>query len=394
MRGYSQKLYNKWVDNPKRKTVDRDDLIFDPTKPFKPPGEYHEDDDFLNMFTGLEMVPNPHGESGCQRILDHLDLLCEDDHKLKHWLLSWIAYPLQNLGKKMTTSIVVHGRQGTGKNFFWEAVAKIYGKYALVISQAELDLTYNDWASLKLFIIANEVVARSDIGNQKNKLKGLITDKAINIHGKFLPVRKEANHINLVFLSNEDKPVLVEEDDRRYVVLRMDHVEDKPYFDALDHEIENGGTEAFYYYLLHYPIDADFNEHTKPYHNDARRKLIKLSRESPSSFYDDWKNEKIPIPFCSCTAPDLYLAYKIWCKFTGEHLFKHSEFCTKMERMVERRRTLVFKPKLRGYFKEYLRPDMFYPQSTRDKDLIRRESVNFTSDLQNWTSLNQKNSVQ
>jgi hypothetical protein len=87
-------------------------------------------------------------------------------------VLKWIAYPIQHPGAKMKTTLVVHGPQGTGKNLFFEALMSIYGEYGDVLDQSALEDKFNDWASRKLFMIADEVVARSDVYHIKNKLKG------------------------------------------------------------------------------------------------------------------------------------------------------------------------------------------------------------------------------
>src|SRR3989304_1416073 len=91
-------------------------------------------------------------------ILDHLNNLCGNDPDIIRWVTSWLAFPLQNIGAKMKTSLVIHGAQGTGKNlFFEELIGKIYGKYSVRVDQSMLDEIYTDWLSGKLFIVADEV---------------------------------------------------------------------------------------------------------------------------------------------------------------------------------------------------------------------------------------------
>ena len=63
--------------------------------------------------------------------------------------MKWLVLPLQRPGAKMRTALVFHGPQGTGKNLFFEVIAAIYGRYALVVGQAELEEKYNDWMSQK-----------------------------------------------------------------------------------------------------------------------------------------------------------------------------------------------------------------------------------------------------
>jgi hypothetical protein len=116
----------------------------------------------------------------------------------------------------MRSALVVHGGQGVGKNLFFEAVMRIYGEYGSVIDQAAVEDKFNDWASRKLFMVADEVVARAELWHLKNKLKGIVTGTLIRINSKNVTAWEESNHVNLVFLSNERQPVAVESDDRRY----------------------------------------------------------------------------------------------------------------------------------------------------------------------------------
>ena len=71
--------------------------------------------------------------------------------------------PIQHPGAKLKSTIVVHGPQGTGKNLFFEALMRIYGEYGDVIDQSAVEDKFNDWASRKLFMIADEVVAHQAV---------------------------------------------------------------------------------------------------------------------------------------------------------------------------------------------------------------------------------------
>ena len=84
-----------------------------------------------------------------------------------------------------------------------------------MLTQSALEDKFNsDWGQ-KLFGVADEVVARGEMHHVKNFLKNLITSETIRINPKNLPAYTERNHINLVFLSNEKQPIVLENDDRR-----------------------------------------------------------------------------------------------------------------------------------------------------------------------------------
>jgi hypothetical protein len=119
----------------------------------------------------------------------------------------------------MESAVVMHGEEGLGKNFFWDVVSRIYRDYATVITQNELESQFNTWSSRKLFMVANEVVSRSELREHKGRLKNYITERELQINEKLLPLRTERNHMNFVFLSNETQPLALDRTDRRYLVI-------------------------------------------------------------------------------------------------------------------------------------------------------------------------------
>ena len=95
----------------------------------------------------------------------------------------------------------------------------IFGLYGQVIDQDALEDKYNDCFSRKLFLVADEVIARQEMYHVKNKLKGMITGTRIRINPKNVKSYWETNHCNIIFLSNETMPLVLERDDGRFVVV-------------------------------------------------------------------------------------------------------------------------------------------------------------------------------
>lgn len=298
--------YTQWLKDPATKRIDIERLVF------KPQGcAEHE----INTYKGLTIKQN--ANSLCGRIISHLSLMCGGDPALTHWVTAWLAYPLQNPGAKMKTALVVFGGQGTGKSLLFEAVAKIYGEYASIVGQTQIDSVYTGWASRKLFVIADEVLSQRDARVIKNRLKSLITGDQIIIEEKYRQARTEQNSMNLVFLSNENTPVVLEQDDRRFTVVEFQNKQSKDYYEALAKEIENGGVNGFMHYLLNYDL-AGFNSHTPPYDTAARAELIDVSLDPQDKFFDMWEVGELPVPLCSAATTDLYEAFRVWCTEAGE----------------------------------------------------------------------------
>lgn len=297
-----------------RKWVLKKNIVFDPRE--MPSPAVSGETATVNLFSGWKMQPKA-GE--CIQILTLLGHLCGSNVDQILWVMRWLAYPLRNRGAKMETSIIMHGDEGSGKNFFFEKVMKtIYGQYGYVIGNAQLESQFNDWASMKLFMVADEVVTRSELKHMKGKLKYLVSGDSIIVNPKGLPEHSEANHMNFVFLSNELQPLALDKTDRRYLVLWTPPALTREFYVDVAKEIANGGIEAFFHFLL-YDLDiGDFDEHTKPIYNEAKDNLIEKSLTPPERFFREWSKGFLPLPFITCGATQLYEAFKVWCEKSGE----------------------------------------------------------------------------
>lgn len=302
-----------WLNSPHRRWCMDEQLVFEPGREVEPPA--------VNLFDGLATQPCK-GDFG--PILELLQHLCAESAdtpegcaKVCAWALRWLALPLQRPGVKMRSAMVFHGPQGAGKNLLFEIVAKIYGKYALVVGQDQLEDKFNDWASQKLFLIGDEVVAKAELYHQKNKLKAFITGETIQINAKMLPLRTEANHVNVVFLSNDMQPLALEPGDRRYFVVYTPPRRDDDLYTRVAQCVANGGTQAFYAYLLSLPM-LGFNEFEIPPMTAAKADLIALGLKPHERFVREWVEGYLPLPRWVCSTEQLYRAFKRWCGQTGE----------------------------------------------------------------------------
>ncbi|MXS85307.1 hypothetical protein ABO04_05075 [Nitrosomonas sp. HPC101] len=302
-----------WLNSERRRMIMPDQLVFDPS--------CQTADSQINLFRGFEMRPR---KGDCSVIIELLAHLCADSAESKQdvadvidWVLKWLALPLQRPGTKMRSALVFHGPQGMGKNLFFEIFTRIYGHYALVVGQDQLEDKFNDWASQKLFLIGDEVVARQELYHHKNKLKAFITGETIQINAKMLPLRTEANHINVVFLSNEHQPLALEDGDRRYFVVYTPPGRDDVLYTRVAASFEKGSVEAFYRYLLDYDLDG-YSEFSLPLMTTAKIDLIELGLKPADRFLREWLRGYLPLPLQVCSAGQLYRAFRHWCGLTGE----------------------------------------------------------------------------
>jgi putative DNA primase/helicase len=292
-----------------------------------------------NLFGGWPTEPKA---GDCSKLLGLLEYLCDGEPNgadIYQWVLRWLAYPLQHRGAKMQTAIVVHGPQGTGKSLFFESYAKIFGEYARVLGQEAIEDKFNaDWAEKKLFILAEEVLARAELYHIKNRLKGFVTGSVIRVNPKNVAAHNEKNQMNIVFLSNERQPLVLEHDDRRHCVIWAPPAPTKDYFDGVMTEVRNGGVAALHHYLLHLDL-GDFHVAASPPMSESKGDLIQQSASSEDRFVREWRGlqctagDGAVLPFCPCLGSDLYRAYQLWCDRNGERRRRAQDligYCNKL----------------------------------------------------------------
>lgn len=316
---FGDKPVKWWLQSSEKRVVMVDDVVFDPTETCDP-------ERTINLFRGIKARPAQldDARSGCAKLLELIHYLCgenpeDTDAPVTTWVLRWAAYPLQHQGAKMQTAVVMYGDEGTGKNLFWGAIRDLYGQHGGVISQMQLQSQFNDWLSAKLFLIANEVVTRQEIRHHVGMLKNLITESEVWINPKNIAARKESNHCNLVFLSNELQPLQIAPGDRRHMVIRTPPPLAPAFYAEVAAEIRAGGAAALHQYLLELDL-ADFGVSTKPIATKWREDLIDVGLPSSQQFWRELHDDLLGIPYCPALVTDVYKAYTVWAGRNGHKM--------------------------------------------------------------------------
>lgn len=325
--------YEIWLKSPYRKTVKADNIWFDPTRLKQPK---FADDLAVNTFDGLPLKPldiSAHDALDlCRPVIELLHHLCEYNQEVLEWVLCWLAIPLQSPGTKMDTALIFHGEiQGAGKSLFFDRImSRIYGDYAVTLGQGQLESQYNDWVSNKLYALFEEIFSGSDRYSQMGMVKQLITGNTIYISKKFMNGWQQDNFVNAIFLSNNMMPLSLEQNDRRHVVCYPTKKIPEPLLNEVAQALndpENKIIRAFYTYLLKMNTNGQ-TAHTEAIMTKSKRKLIRLSQPNWETFYDDWKNDEIGVPYSTCLSDDLYFVYREWCKRQGERATSQTKLMT------------------------------------------------------------------
>ncbi|MBR6000762.1 MAG: hypothetical protein IK089_05860, partial [Oxalobacter sp.] len=145
----------------------------------------------------------------------------------------------------------------------------------------------------------------------------MITGTTLQINPKNVSSREEANHMNLVFLSNEIQPLVIDATDRRYLVVWTPPKREKDFYNAVSQEIKNGGIEAFYKYLMDLDLTG-FSQYSDPPLTKAKKDLISMGLPAAARFFNEWSQLATPLPFISCTVEQAFEAFKRWGELNGE----------------------------------------------------------------------------
>lgn len=210
--------------------------------------------------------------------LQLIDFLFEGAEKAaKEWFIDWCAYPIQNPGVKMFSSVVIHGVvQGTGKTLVGLTLGRIYGDNYKEIKDDDLESTY--WAENKQFIMGDEISGR-DNRQYANTLKRLITQRTVTINIKFIPQYDVPDCINYLFTSQHPDAFFIEDTDRRYFVNEV--TADLPlpmsFYTEYDRWLWGDGPKHLFDWLLKRKI-KEFNPAAPPPRTAAKERMMRHSK--------------------------------------------------------------------------------------------------------------------
>ena len=211
---------------------------------------------YFNLDSGFAVRPE---RGNCSRFLEHVrNNICRGDEALNDYLCAWMADCVQNRSRRPGVSVVLQGRQGTGKGVFCSQFGALFGRHLIQISQAgHLTGNFNSHFKDKLIVSADEAFWAGD-KKAEGVLKSLITEDTIQIEMKGKDVITFRNHIRLIVSSNNNWVIPAGNEERRFFVLDVSEalMQDRTYFASIIAEMNSGGREALLQYLLDYDLSA------------------------------------------------------------------------------------------------------------------------------------------
>lgn len=192
---------------------------------FQPPPSEISSSTF-NLFTGFiheRILPFEFKQDEIKEnskiFIKHLWYLAGKNNDVLEYILDYLAHMLQEPGELPRTSIVFKSEQGVGKNVFFENFAeKILGsKYLLATTNIDHILGRFPMINQKMLVLMDEANGK-DSFLANDKIKGFITAPKIPYEKKGIDPVDIKNCARMLFFTNNDFPVKIEQSDRRFVV--------------------------------------------------------------------------------------------------------------------------------------------------------------------------------
>lgn len=325
------------------------------------------DKKILNTFSGYTFKYEENGtiKEDIQELMDtaknHIEeIICDGDKKTIKYFYEWLAHLLQKpTSKDGIPAIILKSGQGTGKNLICNFICNIINPaYTIILTNFDkLTGKFNNVLENKLLTICNEISSFGGDFKQNDKLKSIITDTKQIIEPKGQDAYSINNYSRFIFLTNNDWPVKIEKDDRRYFCMKVsDSMKgNQEYYKKVAEAYENKEVQkAFFNYFTNYDLKG-VNIRNPP--------MSKLKAEMK------WRNrDNLPIKHLTEYINDnedfyetntLYQEFKDWCITEGEKpnitLRSYSLILSKFDFEKVRKRTTAGRPRGFTITKELLK---------------------------------------
>jgi hypothetical protein len=309
--GHSRNKARIWLAHHGRRQLNG--ITFDPTTLEDKNGRY-------NIWKGFAVNPL---KGKCNLYKKHIqDVICAENQNYFQYVWKWMAHLVQ-YPDKVTTGLVLIGLQGTGKGVFVKALGKIFGQHYVHLDNLDRLLgNFNFHMKDAVLVYADEAIwggNKRDVG----KLKAMVTEEYAMIEPKGKDSFMVKNFRHFIFSSNDNWPLHLDPDDRRFLVLEVsdNHKEDESYFSEIINELDEGGYEALLFELLNENL-VGFNPRKLPINTESFQVKLQSTSSSIQYLYDAlregcfdvgnltpcecWPEQ--PLSFCR-----IYNDYSAWC---------------------------------------------------------------------------------
>lgn len=260
-------------------------------------------------FTNEDLDSTELGEK-FNSILHLIMLLCNNDSLTYEYVLNWYASIFQSPGQKNLISILFKSIPGLGKNTLYRLLLDMMGStYCGYSDNPERDVfgNFNSVLSNKIYFVFDEMSA--SIGfKYSDRLKGLITGDNHEINRKGVEVESQKSFTRFNFFTNNQFPIKVDDDDRRYLSIASEcPPESKEFYDNFEKNIISDQRihYKFYQFLMNRDISKVNWIKDRP-ETEMSKDLKSISRSKELHFIIQFFQDNIGSSDIIITLPNLW----------------------------------------------------------------------------------------
>lgn len=248
---------------------------------------------YVNTFNPDDVVPVPDKlTSKARRAVEAVQRHFEVSYPIereREILLSWIAYSIKRMDKKIRWAVVVQGVDGAGKGFIGEMLMAILSKNNVeTVNAQSLEEKFTGFfESRKVVVLEEARIHGTSRYAVMDKLKPFITNDVVPIRRMHRDSYNVPSVTSTMILTNHSDALPVYDADRRYFVIST-HFQTKEMIERFrarnpDHydDIFNAIAQhpgAIREWLEDYPLHPEFNPDGHAPMTDAKSRMMDLAR--------------------------------------------------------------------------------------------------------------------
>jgi hypothetical protein len=231
------------------------------------------------------------GQWAVDKLLRHVNMLSSGRAEVAEMIMSWMAFCVQNPGRKIRWAILIKGIEGDGKSLLGGMLKAVMGSTNVKsVSPTVLATQFTGWAVGASVAVLEEIRmvghSRYDI---HNAMKQYITNDDIEIHPKGKDPYQAINTQNYIAFTNFNDALPLNDEDRRWMIVFSGFSEAKELHEAL---AKFGGTDAYFAdlidsfsahapmlrrFLLDYRLCDKFNPNGRAPMTDEKSQMVAMS---------------------------------------------------------------------------------------------------------------------
>ncbi len=246
---------------------------------------------YNHLRTPLEREPKAADEKAAIKMAErHFELLFPDEFE-RNTFLDYLAYTVQYPKEKITWGVLIQGVDGAGKTWFTTMMASVLGgQNVRGVNADALTEKYTKWAEGHRMVFFEEIRLQ---GHNRfeilDKLRPFVSNETVNVRRMQTDLYEIPNVTNYVMFTNYLDALPINENDRRYFILRTEfqtktHLVEferkhPTYFTDLFNMVAFEGA-ALRWWLLNREISDGFRAKGRAPETDARALMIDESEAS------------------------------------------------------------------------------------------------------------------